>query len=76
MTFPLLPGCLKVSLRRLYFKTKPQKAIQWSLPLRPPVHPAKYGLNLKVVLKWRELYIENTRMMSLMASLKMEGILK
>ncbi len=33
--------------------------------LRPPAHPVKCGLKLKVVLKWRDLYIENIRVMSL-----------
>ncbi len=32
--------------------------------LRPPFQPEKYGLKLKVVLKWRDFYIENIRMVS------------
>ncbi len=36
---------------------------------------AKYSL-LKVVLKWWEVYVENTRMMSLMVGVKAEGSLK
>ena len=27
--------------------------------LRPHVQPEEYGLKLKVVLKWRDIYIEN-----------------
>ena len=36
----------------------------------------KYGLKLRVVLKWRDIYIKNIRAMSLMFSFKMEGIIK
>ncbi len=38
--------------------------------LRPPLQSEKYGLNWEVVLKWRDIYIENARMVSLMADLK------
>ena len=41
--------------------------------LRPP---EKYGLKLKVVLKWRDIYIDNIRIVLLIAALKMEGIVK
>ncbi len=44
--------------------------------LRPPLQPEKYGLKLQVVLKWRDIYIENIRIMLLIAGLKMEGIVK
>ncbi len=44
--------------------------------LRPPLQPERYGLKLKVVLKWRDIYIENIRMVSLTAGLKIEGIVK
>ncbi len=27
--------------------------------LRPPVQEEKYGLKLEVVLKWKDIYIEN-----------------
>ncbi len=43
---------------------------------RPPLQPQKYGLKWEVVLKWRDIYIENIRLVSLMAGLKMEGIVK
>ena len=41
--------------------------------LRPPLRPQNFDLKLEVVLKWRDIYIENMRMV---ASLKMEGIVK
>ena len=44
--------------------------------LRPPIQPAKYGLKLKVVLKQRDVYIENIRVVSLILGLKMQGIVK
>ncbi len=44
--------------------------------LRLPIQPEKCGLKLKVVLKWKDNYNENIRLVSLMASLKMEGIIK
>ncbi len=44
--------------------------------LRPPLQPDKYGLKLEVVLKWRDIYTENIRMVILTAGLKMEGIVK
>ncbi len=31
---------------------------------------------MEVVLKWRDIYIENIRMVPLIAGLKMEGIVK
>ena len=41
-------------------------------------HPfsKKYGLKLKVVLKWKDIYIENIIMVSLIAGLKIEEFLK
>ena len=43
--------------------------------LRPPLQPEKYhGLKLGVVLKWREICTENIRVVSLIAGLKIEGI--
>ncbi len=42
--------------------------------LRPPVQPTKCGLKLKVVLKRRDIYIGNIRVVSLVAHL--EGIVK
>ncbi len=44
--------------------------------LRPPLQPEKYGLKLEVVIKCRDIYIENKTILSLVASLKMEGIVK
>ena len=44
--------------------------------LRPPVQPEIYGLKLEVVLKWRDIYIENIRIVLLIAGLKMEVIVK
>ncbi len=44
--------------------------------LRPPLQPDKYGYKLEVVLKWRDVYTENIRMVLLIAGLKMEGIVK
>ncbi len=41
--------------------------------LRPHLSQKKYSPELKVVLKWRDIYIENVRVVSLMAGLKMEG---
>ncbi len=38
--------------------------------LRPPVQPEKCGLKLQVILKWRNIYIEKIRLVSLI----MEGI--
>ncbi len=50
----------------------------YSVPcdLRPPIHPAKYGLKLKVVLKQRDLHTENVEVVSLISGLKMPGIVK
>ena len=44
--------------------------------LRPPLQPEKYGLKLKVVLKWKDIYIENIRIVLPIAGLKMEGTVK
>ncbi len=44
--------------------------------LRPPLQAKQYGLKLEVVLKWRDIYIENIRIVSLIAGLKMEGTVK
>ena len=44
--------------------------------LRPPLQPEKYGLKLEVVLKYRDIHIEHITMLSLVASLKMKGIVK
>ena len=44
--------------------------------LRPPSQPEKYDLKLKLVLKLRDNYIENIKVMSLKAGLKIEGIVK
>ncbi len=41
--------------------------------LRSPVRPEKYGLKLKVFLKWSDIYMKNIRAVSLimlMASFK------
>ncbi len=35
------------------------------LLLRPPIQPERCDLNLKVILKWRDIYIENIRLVSL-----------
>ncbi len=40
--------------------------------LRPLVQPASYGLNLNV----GDIYVENISVVSLMAGLKIEGIVK
>ncbi len=46
-------------------------AIQLSLCLlRPPIWPEKCGLKLQVVLKWKENYIENMRVVLPMVGLK------
>ncbi len=44
--------------------------------LKPHVQSEKYGLKLKVILKWRDIYIENIRVVLLMANHKIEGIVK
>ncbi len=44
--------------------------------LRPPIQPAKYGLKLKVVLKWKDIYAENIQVVLLISGLKMQGIVK
>ena len=44
--------------------------------LRLPLQPLNFGLKLKVVLNWRDIGIENIRMVSLIAGLKIEGIVK
>ncbi len=38
------------------------------------IEPAKYDLKLKVVLKWRDIYIESIRVWALVDGLKMEGL--
>ncbi len=43
--------------------------------LRLPLQPEIYGLKLKMVLKWRNIYIENMSV-PLIAGPKMEGIVK
>ncbi len=50
--------------------------IQWSLYFKITYGPRNYGLKCKVVLKGRYIYIENTRVVSLICSLKIEGSLK
>ena len=45
--------------------------------LRPPIRPAKYGLKKGSFKKYRNVYIENIyKSVSLMAGLKMDGMLK
>ncbi len=44
--------------------------------LRPPIQPTKYGLKLKVVLKYRDIYTENIQVVLLISGLKMKGIVK
>ncbi len=83
--------CVRGKHRDMMDLTKPQSAFlsqilfQWSsrlwcysgpCDLRPPIQPAKYGLKLKVVLKWKDIHIENIRIVLLIAGLKMEGIVK
>ncbi len=42
--------------------------------LRPLISPEKkYGLKLKVDLKWKAIYIENVRVVSLIASVQMKA---
>ena len=53
-----------------------QKVLQWSLHFKTTSQPDKYGPKFEMVLKWRDIYIENIRMATLIASLKMEGIVK
>ena len=43
--------------------------------LRPPLQPEKYDLKLEVVLKRMDLYIENIRMVPLVAGLKWRDLL-
>ncbi len=43
---------------------------------RPPLQPEEYGIKLEVVLKWKDIYIENIRMLSLIDGFKNEGIVK
>ncbi len=50
--------------------------IQWSLHFKTTSSARKYGLNLKAVLKWRDIYVEEVRMASLIAGLKIDGIIK
>ncbi len=40
------------------------------------MQPTKCGLKLNVVLKWRDIYIETIRVVPLLTSLKMMGIVK
>ncbi len=49
---------------------------QWSLYFKTTHQPEKCGLQLKVVLKWRDNYIENIRMASVVGCLKIQGNLK
>ncbi len=50
--------------------------VQWSLHFDYQPSARKYGLKLKVVLKWRDIYVENIRKMLLIAGLKIEEIVK
>ncbi len=50
--------------------------LQWSLHFKTTHSARQYSLKLDVVLKWRDIYIENFRLLSLVNSLKMEGIVK
>ncbi len=52
--------------------------LNYSAPciLRPSIQPEKYGLKFKLVLKWRDIYVENIRVVSVIAGLKMQGIVK
>ncbi len=40
------------------------------------IPPEKYGLIVKVVLKWRDIYTEDIRFVSLIAGLNIEGLVK
>ncbi len=44
--------------------------------LRPPIQPEKGGFKLKAVLKWRDISVENERVVSLLSSLKIKRNLK
>ena len=44
--------------------------------LRTPVQSEKYGLKFEMLLKWKDIYIENIIVMSLMDGFKMKGIVK
>ena len=44
--------------------------------LRPPLQSGKYGLKLEAVLKWRDIYAENTKVVSLISCLKIEALVK
>ena len=54
----------------------PKYVLQWSLHFKTTHSARKYGLKLEVVLKWKDIYIENITVMSLISCLKMEGIVK
>ncbi len=44
--------------------------------LKPPIEAAEYYLKLKVVLKWRAIYIASIRVGSLVDGLKRKGFVK
>ncbi len=46
--------------------------VEWSLHFKTTRPLDKYSLKFKMVPKWRHIYIENVRVMLLMASHKME----
>ncbi len=46
------------------------------LHFKTTLQPEKYGLKLETVLKWKDSYNEIVWMVSLIAGLKMEGIVK
>ncbi len=51
--------------------------LEWSLAFQDHLYrPKKYGLKLKVVLKWSDVYIENRRVVLLIAGFKLWGIVK
>ncbi len=44
--------------------------------LRPLLQPQKFGLKWEMVLKWKDIYVEIIRIVSLIAGLTMEGTVK
>ncbi len=73
-SLPRFVGYKNEELKTLH----PRKYRGYSGPcdLRPPIQPEKYGLKLKVVLKYRDIYTENIQVVSLISGLKMKGIVK
>ncbi len=75
-------GSNKKTLHHIHISYRPldsdKKKYMYSGPcdLRLPIQPAKYGLKLKVVLKQRDVSTKDIRVVSLISSLKIQGIVK